>query len=480
MKKLYHRGSLLAGVMLVLGVSANAQVTFMKSYGGTDYEWGQSVLQTADSGYVIVGATRSFGAGKYDVYLIRTDAFGNTLWTRTYGDTLEQGGVDVLQTGDRGFVIVANTQTLTRNNDIWLIRTTASGDTLWTRSIGTAARDVGYSLVEAYDGGYVIVGQTGEGSGALAYMVKVTATGQTVWSRQFSAGTHNCANQARRATDTGYVAVGVTYDPGYPYYSNVYLFKTDTAGNQVWSKTYGERWNYESGWGLDATEDGGYVLVGSAERLGGGGYTPYLIKITAGGDTVWTRCPISALGAGYSVCTARDGGYVLTGNVGGGSATDICLHKVGTDGENVWSRSWPGGGEDNGRWIVRTNDGGYAVTGFSNSMSQPYDIFLLKTRADGTIGIEEPKVRPGSASRLRLSRITTTGMNIGYQVSEACQVVLRLYDRTGNQISELVNGHREPGSYSVLLSTASLPAGSYFCRLQAGGVTETAKLALIR
>lgn len=118
MKKFHPSGSLTAGVILALCVSAKAQITFMKSYGGTDYDWGQSVRQTTDNGYVIVGATRSFGAGKYDVYLIRTDAYGNTLWTRTYDDTLEQGGVDVLQTGDRGFAIVANTQTLTRNNDI--------------------------------------------------------------------------------------------------------------------------------------------------------------------------------------------------------------------------------------------------------------------------------------------------------------------------------------------------------------------------
>lgn len=340
---------------------------------------------------------------------------------------------------------------------------------------------MGYSLVEAYDGGYVIVGQTGEGSGALAYMVKVTAAGQTVWSRQFSGGIGNCANQVRQATDTGYVAVGVTYDVNYPYRSNVYLFKTDTAGNEVWSRTYGEVGAYESGSSLDATEDGGYVLVGSAERLGAGGYTPYLIKTTAGGDTVWTRCPvISTPGAGYSVCTARDGGYVMTGNVGGGSATDIWLHKVGPDGENVWSRTWPGGGEDNGRWIARANDGGYAVTGFSNSMGQFYDIFLLKTGADGTIGIEEPKARPGRANRISLSSITTTGMNISYQVSKPCQVVLRLYDRAGNQVSELVNSRREPGSYSVLFSTANLPAGNYFCRLQAGGAAETAKLAVIR
>uniref|UniRef100_A0A7C4GES2 T9SS type A sorting domain-containing protein n=1 Tax=candidate division WOR-3 bacterium TaxID=2052148 RepID=A0A7C4GES2_UNCW3 len=477
-------GWVLVALLAALVGVVRAQTTFIRTYGGSNYDCGESVRQTSDGGYIIVGNARSFSPGSYqELYIVRTDAQGNQRWAKTYGDTLEQTAEDVLPTADGGFMIVGfkTVRTVVRHRDIWLLRTNASGDTLWTRRIGLDANDAGNSIVEASDGGYVIVGQTGANDAAQVCLVKVTANGSPVWNREFGGARMDYGCQVRRTADNGYVVAGVTYDAGYPYFSDVLLLKTDSAGLLTWSKTIGDRWSYEFASSVLVAEDNGYVILGSAERLGPGGYTPYLIRTNASGDTLWTKCPTGSGGDGYSVCRASDGGYVMTGSSG---RSDLWLHKVDNGGTNVWSQTYFSGlGLDWGQWVEPTSDGGYAVAGFTNSVGQFHnDVVLLKTAADGTIGIEEPRPQP-PADRGRLLSVTSvnaTRIGIRYHVPEHGKVVLGLYDHTGRSVAELVNGRRSPGSYSAEIVANKLPSGSYFCRLQAGGFTETSRLVVVR
>ncbi|HKR03287.1 MAG TPA: T9SS type A sorting domain-containing protein, partial [Bacteroidia bacterium] len=137
-----------------------------------------SIRQTANGEYIIVGYTSSFGAGSDDVYLIKVDANGNSLWTKTYGGANYDGGGSVQQTADAGFIIVGFTSNFgAGQNDVYLIKTDLNGDTLWTKTFGGTHYDNGFSIQRTSDGGYIITGENDDGDSV--YLIKTDSLGNS-------------------------------------------------------------------------------------------------------------------------------------------------------------------------------------------------------------------------------------------------------------------------------------------------------------
>ncbi|MBC7238454.1 MAG: hypothetical protein H5T69_21645, partial [Chloroflexi bacterium] len=135
--------------------STPTESTFEKTFGGTHWDAGRSVQQTRDGGYIIVGDTESFGQGEADVYLIKTDAKGKKLWERTFGGTKNDWGKSVQQTRDGGYIIVGYTESFGQGEaDVYLIKTNAKGKKLWERTFGDTDWDAGFSVQQTRDGGY--------------------------------------------------------------------------------------------------------------------------------------------------------------------------------------------------------------------------------------------------------------------------------------------------------------------------------------
>jgi hypothetical protein len=273
------------GDVYLIKTNAFGDTIWTRSYGGTSYDKGYSVRQTSDSGYIVAGYTWSFGAGEQDVYLIKTNASGDTLWTRTYGGKGIDGGYCVQQTTDGGYIITGNTHSFGAGNyDVWLIKTDASGDTLWTKTYGGTSEDDGYCVQQTTDGGYIITGMTksfGAGN-ADVYLIKTNASGDTLWTRTYGGTNYDQGNSVQQTPDSGYIIAGYTWSFGAGN-QEVYLIKTDASGDTLWTRTYGGAGNSLAN-SVQRTADGGYIIAGTTDDFGPSNADVYLIKTDSNGN----------------------------------------------------------------------------------------------------------------------------------------------------------------------------------------------------
>ncbi len=389
---------LLSATLLILALTAplTAQITFQRTYGGMDHDGGHSVAQTADGGYVIVGYTYSFGASERDVWLIKTDASGDTIWTRTYGGAYSDYGYSVAQTADGGYIITGRTESFgAGGHDVYLVKTDANGNTMWTRTYGDTAEDKGHSVAQTADGGYVIAGWTwsfGTGEDDV-WLIKTDASGDTMWTRTYGGTGSDYGRSITQTADGGYVIAGRTRSFGTGS-SDVWLIKTDASGDTIWVRTYGGT-SHDYGYSVAQTADGGYIITGYTWSFGAGGKDVYLIKTDASGDTIWTRTYGGTDDErGHSVAQTADGGYVIAGwteSLGAG-LDDIWLIRTDAWGDTMWTRTYGGVWSDYGYSVTQTADDGYVIAGFTWSFGAGGgDLWLIKTDSAGRVAIAEPE-----------------------------------------------------------------------------------------
>jgi ribosomal protein S11 len=140
---------------------ASGNIIWAKTYGGTGYDNASSVQQTSDGGYIVAGWTYSFGAGDYDIFLIKTDANGNIIWAKTYGGTDDDRAYSVQQTSDGGYIVAGYTASFGAGfYDIFLIKTDANGNLQWAKTYGEMDDDWASSVQQTSDGGYIVAGGT--------------------------------------------------------------------------------------------------------------------------------------------------------------------------------------------------------------------------------------------------------------------------------------------------------------------------------
>ncbi len=375
---------------IIIGLFSNAQITFEKTYDGTDSDIGYSVQQIADGGYIIVGGTGSFGVGYNDVYLIKTNENGDTLWTKNYGGTSYDDGYSVQQTSDNGYIIAGVTNSFGAGyNDVYLIKTNESGDTLWTKTYGGTDHDRGFSVQQTLDGGYIIAGYTESfGAGIYdVYLIKTNANGDTIWTKTYGGIDSDIGRAVQQTSDNGYIIAGYTSSFGAGL-TDVYLIKTNESGDTLWTKTYGGTDN-DWGFSVQQTSDNGYIIVGKTSSFGAGSWDVYLIKTNENGDTLWTKTYGSTDNDyGYSVQQTTDNGYIIAGNTYsfGTGTGDVYLIKTNEEGDTLWTKTYGGTDNDGGNSVQQTSDGGYIIVGSTgNIFAGSADVYLIKTDVNGNV-----------------------------------------------------------------------------------------------
>ena len=295
----------------------NGDSLWTKKFGGTDIEQGSSVQQTTDGGYIITGSTSSFGNGSSDVYLIKTDGNGTEQWTKTFGGTNSDQGLSVQQTTDGGYIITGDTDSLGNGlKDVYLIKTDGNGTEQWSKTFGGTDFEQGSLVQQTTDGGYIIIGSTsngGNGSDYL-YLIKTNENGDSLWTKTFGGTYFDMGHSVQQTTDGGYIITGQKgyYGNNGPS-SDVYLIKTDVNGDSLWTRTFGGT-NSDRGQSVQQTTDGGYIITGSTSSFGNGSSDVYLIKTDGNGTEQWTKTfGGTNSDQGLSVQQTTDGGYIITG-----------------------------------------------------------------------------------------------------------------------------------------------------------------------
>lgn len=267
--------------MYVVKTDSLGRHQWSKAIGGKLSEQGYSVEPTYDHGYALLGWTNSYGNGGYDVFLVKTDSVGDIEWQKTYGGSDWDFGYSIRQTADSGFVICGQTYSYgAGNGDVYVVRTDKNGDTLWTRTIGGTGYDIGNSVCVKHDSIYVIAGATNSFGIGDTDMYFIQIDNKGIIERDTTYGsTHNdVASSVNVTSDGGYVLSGHT-DSITPGNEDGYLVKVDSLGKEQWQFIL----NYSGvDIGKDAVQcpDGSLVYVGTSNSGGLGGYAMYIARFS--------------------------------------------------------------------------------------------------------------------------------------------------------------------------------------------------------
>jgi hypothetical protein len=459
-----------------------------KTFGGTNIDIGHSVMQTSDGGYIVTGYTRSFGtmSGR-NVWLIKTNESGILQWQNAFGGNDDEEGYSVRQTSDGGYIIAGYTKSSgAGGNDVYLIKANSAGIQEWTKTFGGPQNDEGYSVLQTPDGGYIVAGVTSSfgAGGRDVWLIKTDASGNQQWTRTLGGFGSDGAWSIVQTSDGGFAIAGWTFSHGPGFLGNAWLVKTDSAGFQQWHKAFG-------GTGVDRahdvkqTNDGGFILTGYTSSSGAGLDDMLLIRTDSLGNEIWTKT-FGGTGRDYGQSvqqTSFDGGFIVAGYTlsFGAGGEDMWLVRTDMNGNMIWNKTLGGSSSDVAYSVQQTLDGGFIITGHTLSFGAGlHDVWLVKIEPVGTSVTGNNIFTDDFYLFQNYPNPFNPVTKISFNIPNENFTSLNVYDVQGRLVQSLLNGRIAAGFHEVILDASALPGGIYFYKLKSGSFSQTRKMIIMK
>ncbi|KQC14081.1 MAG: hypothetical protein APR63_06155 [Desulfuromonas sp. SDB] len=449
-------------LFIILLITPAYTATWQRAYGGSGDDCGNCVIQDSEGYYVVVGYTTSFGAGGKDIWILKVDSLGDTVWTRTYGGVGDDEGIKILEYPDHNYIVAGTYQD--ENNDtlkyICLLKYDRDGNLLWDN-------------ISYQDSMYVNIRDF-----------------RLLENGNFLGCGFECYNLVNR--------VG-------------YIVRLDSLGNVIWDKCYDHVNDFYS---IDTTENNGFIVT--EDEYG-------VIKYDSLGDTLWSNgygwCywfrTIINIGYGYVFVTHWDDGiqypfYFIfeidsLGNVinwykNSGESDALVL----VDLEVVDSSQYIGCG-----WYGWYGGRAYLLTLYNNLIFDNYflfnsldftnnreyivngvnagDLLLVKTDSTGSVGIEEqlPTSTENISIQLLSSNIIEDNLSINLILPFSMDIQFKIFDISGRFINNQNFPALSPGIHNISWSGEDekgfkVSSGTYFYLIESEEFKYTGKVSIIR
>ncbi len=474
-----------------------SQEKWTKLFGGENDEWVRSVLQTSDGGFLVVGHADSFVEGSDDIWLNKFSITGEQLWTKTYGGTELDTAESAIEIDD-GFFIIGSTSSFgAGKSDIWLLRVDAGGDTLWTKTYGGLNSDREIALRQTQDGGLVLLGNTfSYGSGNCDWwLIKTDSSGIVEWDTTFGGEYYDLAADIRIDRDGGFVITGLT-QPSMNENEEIqstliHCVKTYNNGKAIWKETYKGLSDglIQLGRKIFVTDNGNYVIQAQVNDFPLSSDYPLLLTINDQGkilEYVDYKEYVNAYLINSDV--TFDGGYIMCGTYSDSVTEEHGWLLVKTDNKGVidWVKKYRGHYASS---VISLDDGRYAITGIIGD-----DAFLVIADNDGeVVDIDRPVFVkkqedefPEALSLLQNSPNPFNGSTIiPYNLKSGGHVLLMIYDCMGQNIRTLVNSYHSAGTFTSIWDGTDnfgkqVSSGIYYYSLRSAMISDVKKMMFLK
>lgn len=357
--------------------------TWDRTYGGPMAEHGNAIVRVPGGGFAIAGRTLSKGAGDHDMWLVRIDEVGDVLWDKTYGTEASESANGLAMAPDGGFLLVGTT--FAQGLDWWVVRTASDGTELWKKTFGTAEDDHAFAAVAVSEGGFAVAGvrdRVAKGTGRF-WLLRLDDAGGVMWEGIYgSLAAEQLAYDLVEIPQQGFAVAGTAQE-------NFWLVRTDGAGKKLWDRSYDHGPTYDRALALEPMPNGGFALAGWSS---GDGFADFwTVRTNAGGDMLWAKAYDGfTFDFAEGMAALADGGLVLVGgsNPMGGS-TDLQIVRLDVDGKVIWTRTYGGADYDYGMDVVELPNADLAFVGRTQSKGAgDLDIWTLRTDPAGLLMCE--------------------------------------------------------------------------------------------